>query len=210
MPVVAPAPRWARKPRSGPLQRSSASPIAATGATDGTASPSARADERQPEPAMVHGLRPACEHELGELAATVCEATQVTSRRAMLRAGARSPRPRAPLERRRSSFSSPPRSPWPPGTPRRAPPPTAIAAPKAAPAGHGRTGVGSARGPPPSRARTRRLRSSLKTAIARSAPVSASRPHVSPEVRVAQEQRPGFELLLGQRQRLALAAATRA
>ena len=39
VPVVEPAPRCARNPRSGPLQRSSASPIAATGATAGTATP---------------------------------------------------------------------------------------------------------------------------------------------------------------------------
>ena len=44
VPVVAPEPRWARKPRSGPLQRSSASPIAATGATAGIR------ERRRPQP----------------------------------------------------------------------------------------------------------------------------------------------------------------
>ena len=46
--------------------------------------PDGRADERQAEPAVVDGLRPAREHEIGELAAAVREPAQVAPGRAML------------------------------------------------------------------------------------------------------------------------------
>ncbi len=68
-PVVRPAPRWARKPRSGPLQRSSARP---SSGDRGDAEPDApgradaaegdeRPDERQAQAAVVAGERPAGE-----------------------------------------------------------------------------------------------------------------------------------------------------
>ena len=156
---------------------------------------------------MVDGLRPAGEHELGELAAAMREPAQVATRRPMLELeldlldlepGAdgvdRHPRLDAEAHRDREH--------------RRASPlPTASAGPRGARAAsrpqRSRISERAARlarpKPPPSL--------TLNTAIARSASVAASAAQVADEIRVTEEQRPRLELLLGQRQRLALAAA---
>ena len=57
-PVVRPARRCPRTPRSGPLQRSSARPSAATGATRGSSDADEPADEREAQAAVVDRERP--------------------------------------------------------------------------------------------------------------------------------------------------------
>ncbi len=168
------------------------------------------ADERQPEPAVVHGLRPAGEHELGELAAAVREPAQVTARRAMLELeldlldlepGAdrvdRHPRLDPEAHRDREDRGARPRGEPPLARER-------LARDEAAAQPDQRAGR------PSSRARSRRppWRRRRRSRDPRS--VSASASKVAAEIRVAEEQRPGLELLLGQRQRLTLATARRA
>ena len=77
VPVVAPARRCARNPRSGPLQRSSASPIAATGATDGTTRPTTPPTSGSRRPAEAPPLRDAGREDVAELASAVEEAARV-------------------------------------------------------------------------------------------------------------------------------------
>ena len=79
VPVVVPARRCARKPRSGPLQRSSARPIAATGATEGTAKPTSQPTSGSRRPPVVAAQRARRERELDELAAAVNKAAEVAA-----------------------------------------------------------------------------------------------------------------------------------
>ena len=95
--MVTPARRWPRKPRSGPLQRSSASPIAATAATAGSrAEPERPAGEREPEPPEVDRERPGGDDDVPELATAVEEAAEVAAGGAVAQAelllGHREPR----------------------------------------------------------------------------------------------------------------------
>ena len=90
-PVVPPARRWARKPRSEPLQRSSASPSAATPATPSRTRAGARrppecnqgADERKAQAAVIERRRSAGERGVEQLAAAVEEAPGVAAGCAM-------------------------------------------------------------------------------------------------------------------------------
>ena len=102
-PVVRRARRCARKPRSSPLQRSSASPIAVIERLVQRDRP---ADERQARAAVVHAQRARREHRVDELAAAVEEAARVTAGCAVLEIAARSPRRARPRVRRRSSSAS--------------------------------------------------------------------------------------------------------
>ena len=96
MPVVRPARRCSRKPRSSPLQRSSATPIAATGSSVGLRDGDEPADERQPQPAVVASLRAEGEHDVAQLPAAVEEAAQVARRSARCSSGSSCSAPRGP------------------------------------------------------------------------------------------------------------------
>ena len=131
-PVVRPLRRWARKPRSGPLHRSSARPSAATAATAGPfVTPDLPADERQAQAVEVDSERSA-----GETVSRSCRArwTNPPRSRPVARwpSGSSTSRTRRPDAPRRSS--SGPRSRTRPRAGRHAPVPPrrARAVPKAA------------------------------------------------------------------------------
>ena len=82
-PVVPPARRCARNPRSSPAQRSSARPIAPpAGAPAGAADDPAH--ERQPQTAVVARLRAEREQDVAQLTAAVDEPAEVAAGRAVL------------------------------------------------------------------------------------------------------------------------------
>ena len=170
VPVVGPRVRCAWKPRSGPLQRSSASPIAATGATPGTAIPTAAPTSGSRSPPEVHRLRATGEHQVGELAPSVREPPQVAPRCPMLELELDLLHLEAGPHRRRSSSASRRRNPSPPGTRLRAQRPRGAAGRRAARAERDHTGAGSecaqlispTPSPPPTRVAKAAMASSVR------------------------------------------------
>ena len=168
--------------------------------------PDHRTDERQPEPPVIHGLRPAGEHELDELATAMRKPTQVTTRGAMLelevelfhlepRSDGVDRHPRLDPEAHRDREHH--------GASLRGEPPLA---------GEGLPQDEAAAQP------DQRARRPLREPEAASFPDTercdrevcaglSEPPNVSDEIRIAQEQGSRLELLLGHRQRLALATA---
>ncbi len=164
------------------------------------------ADERQPEPAEADGLRPTGEHELGELAAAMGEPAQIATRRPMLELELdllhrepgpdgvdRHPRLDAEAHRDRENGGA---RPCREQTLAR----EGLAHLTAAPNADQRAGRALRETEAATLAHAEHGDCDIRTGRGEPAQVAA-------KIRVAQEQRPLLELLLGKRQRLALAAA---